>query len=271
MIRLAVRAPRDAAEQVLASLLELAPGGVEQVDGHGFVEYAIYGTPGELPALGEGPAQVGGVQVHVSGREVPEDWGERWKRFHVPVLVGGKLYVRPPWEDAPVRPGVIDVVIDPGQAFGTGSHPTTRMCLELLLELDERGSLVDIGCGSGVVAIAAAKLGFRPVRALDFDVAAVRATRDNALANHAALASIEHWDLRTQTPPAAEVVTANLTSPLLRELARRLTAMPRALIVSGLLVEDVDEVVATFHPLAAERVREDRGWAAAVLREADAA
>src|SRR5687768_10877873 len=81
LIRLAIRAPSEAADQVLAALLELAPSGVEQVDGEGYVEFAVYGAPGELPSLPEGPAEVGGVRVEVSGREVPDDWSERWKRF----------------------------------------------------------------------------------------------------------------------------------------------------------------------------------------------
>src|SRR3954451_4081379 len=160
MIRLWIRAPAEAAEQVLAALLELTPEGVEQVDGDGWVEYALYGAPGELPSLPEGEASVAGVLVQVRGEEVPADWDERGKRFHGPLLLGGRLYVRPPWEQPAVRSGVHEVVIDPGQAFGTGTHPTTRLCLELMLELDEPGgSFCDLGCGSGVLAIAAAKLG----------------------------------------------------------------------------------------------------------------
>ncbi|MFL5838868.1 MAG: 50S ribosomal protein L11 methyltransferase, partial [Thermoleophilaceae bacterium] len=119
MIRLAFRAPADQAEIVLAALIELAPSGVEQVDGQGVTEFALYGAPGELPAFPEGDAEVGGVIVHVSGREVPDDWAERWKRFHRPVLIGGRIYVRPPWEEPAVRPRVTEIVIDPGQAFGT--------------------------------------------------------------------------------------------------------------------------------------------------------
>src|SRR3954452_10950782 len=91
MIRLSIRAPAAAAKQVLAALLELTPEGVEQVDGDGWVEYALYGTPGELPSLGQGSASVGGVTVEVRVEEVPEDWIERWKRFHVPVLICGLL------------------------------------------------------------------------------------------------------------------------------------------------------------------------------------
>ena len=94
------------------------------------------------------------------------------------------------------RPGAIDLVVDPGQAFGTGSHPTTRLSLELLLELEPRGSLADLGCGSGVLAIAAAKLGFGPVTAIDHEPAALEATRDNAAANGVVLDRIERRDLR---------------------------------------------------------------------------
>ena len=187
MIRLAFRAPVAEAELVLAALVELAPAGVEQVDGDGWTEFAVYGAPGELPAFPEGPAEVGGVVVQVSGTEVPDDWAERWKRFHRPVLIAGKIYVRPPWEEAAVRPGVTEVVIDPGQAFGTGTHPTTALCLELMLDLKPRGSFADLGCGSGVLAITAAKLGFDPVTAVDAERQAIAATRANALANGVAL------------------------------------------------------------------------------------
>ena len=118
---------------MLAALLELAPAGVEQVDGEGWVEYALYGAPGELPAFPEGRARVGGAEVVVRGDEVADDWAERWRRYHQPVLVGERLWVRPPW--APENPRALDVVVDPGQAFGTGSHPSTRLTLELLVGL----------------------------------------------------------------------------------------------------------------------------------------
>jgi ribosomal protein L11 methyltransferase len=260
-----VRAPADAAEQVLAALLELAPSGVEQVDGAGWVEYAVYGTPGELPELPEGRAEVGGVRVDVSGREVPEDWAERWKRFHSPVLVGGKIWVRPPWEEPAIRPGVIDLAIDPGRAFGTGAHPTTRLCLELLLDLEPRGSLVDLGCGSGVLAIAAARLGFRPVVALDSDRGAVEATLANARANGVALDGIERWNLREQEPPTADVWTANLMRPLLLRVAELLPEQPETLIVSGLLEGEEDEVAAAFAPMRERRRLRLQEWSALLL------
>lgn len=274
MIRLAVRAPSPAGEQVLAALLELAPAGVEQVDGEDFVEFALYGAPGELPALGEGAAEVGGVTVTVRGEEVPDDWADRWRRFHRPVLVTGRLYVRPPWEQSAMRPGVEEVVIDPGQAFGTGTHPTTEGCLELLVHLaggsgrrGRLGSLADLGCGSGVLAIAAAKLGFEPVAAVDADLAALEATERNARANGVVLARVERVNLRDDAPPEAEVVVANLMRPLLLRLAPRIVAAPpHAAIVSGLLDEEADEVVAAFGEVLAERRRlSGRGWTTVVL------
>jgi ribosomal protein L11 methyltransferase len=250
---------------VLAALLELAPSGVEEVDGEGWVEYALYGAPGELPSLPLGDAEVAGVRVSVRGEEVPEDWEERWKRFHAPVLIAGRLYVRPPWEEPAVRPGVIEVVIDPGRAFGTGAHPTTRLSLELMLELDPEGPFADLGCGSGVLSIAAAKLGFDPVVALDSDRLAVEATAQNARENGVALQRVERFDLRSAPPPTAGTVAANLMRPLLLRLAELLEPRPPTLIVSGLLDHEADEVAAAFAPLGEKRRLSLQGWCALLL------
>jgi ribosomal protein L11 methyltransferase len=251
---------------VLGALLELAPGGVEQVDGDGFVEYALYGAPGELPSFPSGSAEVGGVLVQVSGAPVADDWAERWKQFHEPVLIGERVFVRPPWADA--RPGTLDLVIDPGQAFGTGAHATTRLSLELLLELSPAGSFADLGCGSGVLAIAAAKLGFGPVAAVDNEEVALEATRANAAENAVTLERVEHLDLRTESPPAAETVAANLMRPLLLRLAGSMDEEPRALIVSGLLDDEADEVADAFAPLSEQRRLSSQGWAAMLLSRA---
>jgi ribosomal protein L11 methyltransferase len=269
VIRLAVRVPVEAADLVLAALLELAPSGVEQVDGPDHVELAVYGAPGELPELDEGEAEIAGIRVLVSGTEVPDDWSERWRRFHRPILVDGRLYVRPPWEPAPIRPGVVDLEIDPGRAFGTGAHATTRLCLELLLELaaaGPTGSLCDLGCGSGVLAIAAAKLGFAPVEALDSDPLAVDATLLNARRNGVALDLVRRANLREEPPPRADVLTANLVRPLLLRVAQLLDHRPDALVLSGLLDHEADEVAAAFAPLAEHRRLSDSGWTALLLR-----
>ena len=246
---------------MLAALLELAPAGVEQVDREGFVEYALYGAPGELPAFPDGEAEVGGVRVRVRGDRVPDDWADRWRAFHEPVLVGGRIWVRPPWADP--RADALDLVIDPGQAFGTGAHPTTRLSLELMLELEPAGSFADLGCGSGVLAIAAARLGFAPVAGVDNEPAALDATRANAAANGVDLDRVERVNLREQPPPPARTVTANLMRPLLLLLAGRIA--PEALILSGLLEDEVDELVAAFAPLRERRRLVDGGWGAVLL------
>jgi len=269
VIRLALRVDRAHAEIALAELLELAPGGVEEVDlGEAGVEYAVYGPPGELPVLPDLEAAVGGALIAVTTRELPDDWSERWKQFHQPLVLGERLAVRPPWEQ---RLGAdVELVIDPAQAFGTGAHATTRLCLELLLDLadsgPERGPLLDLGCGSGVLGIAAAKLGFAPVVAVDFDPLSVDATRENAFVNDVQL-DVARCDLRSDPIPTAPVVLANLLRPLLLDYAARLTEPPRALIASGLLTHEADEIAAFFaaHGLR-ERDRRERGeWAALLL------
>jgi ribosomal protein L11 methyltransferase len=269
LIRLAVRVARADAEAVLAELLELAPGGLEERELGDAVEYVIYGAAGELPALPDLRAAAGDALVDVSSSEVPDDWAERWKAFHRPVDVSWRfrrLRVRPPWE-APLDGDVIDIVIDPGQAFGTGAHHTTRLCLELLLELDARGALADWGCGTGVLAIAAARLGWDPVLACDWEAAAVEATRENALVNGVPGIAVRRADLRRAEGPWAPTVVANLVRPLLLDVAGLMTRPPRRLLVSGLLREEASEVAAAFarHGLSEAERRHGGEWAALLL------
>jgi ribosomal protein L11 methyltransferase len=246
---------------VLAELVELAPGGFEQVDGDGFVEFALYGAAGELPELPQGPALVGTTSVHVSSTLVGDDWADRWREFHRPVQIG-QLHVRPPWTEA--LDDSIDIVIDPAQAFGTGAHPTTRLSLELLLDVAP-GRLVDLGCGSGVLAIAAARLGFTPVTAVDHDPAAIDATLDNARANGVTLERVERHDLRSDPAPVAPVMTANLMRPLLLRVAELLPEQPETLIVSGLLEGEEEEVAAAFASLRERRRVRLQGWSALLM------
>jgi ribosomal protein L11 methyltransferase len=270
MLRLAVRVRRSQAELVLAELLELAPGGVEEVDVEdGLVEYAVYGAPGELPALPDLRAAAGGALVEVYTREIADDWQTRWREFHKPLVLDGVLTVRPPWEPPGGTP--IDIVIDPAQAFGTGAHATTRLCLELMLTLEPRGGLLDLGCGSGVLAIAAAALGFAPILALDNDPASVDAARLNAQVNEAAV-TVEQIDLRSGSLPSAPTIAANLLAPLHRAWIDRMrhddaTSTPRAVIASGLLVHEADAVSADFGALGLAEVERRIGgeWAALLL------
>jgi ribosomal protein L11 methyltransferase len=268
LIRLAVRCAPEQAELVLAELTVLAPNGVEEETGPGYVEYAIYGGEGELPELGDLDAAVGGGRVEVSATEVPDDWADRWRDFHKPILVGGRLCLRPSWEEP--QPDAIDLVVDPGRAFGTGAHPTTRLCLELLLELEEageaHGALTDLGTGSGVLAIAASKLGWDPVQGYDHEQPAIEASAANAEMNDVEL-QLERMNLREQLPDLAPTVVANLTSPILAAVAAQLDG-PHTLICSGILPGELDGVAGAFSRcgLAEVERRVDGDWAALLLR-----
>jgi ribosomal protein L11 methyltransferase len=269
LIRLAVRCRPEQAELVLAELTVLAPNGVEEERGPGYVEYAIYGGEGELPELGELEAAAGDGLVEVLATEIPDDWADRWQDFHKPLLVGERLWLRPSWEGP--RERTIDVVVDPGRAFGTGAHPTTRLCLEYLLELEAAGEaggpLTDLGSGSGVLAIAAAKLGWDPVHGYDHERPAIEAASANAEANGVE-ARFELVNLRESLPPLAPVVVANMTAPVLRELAAQMTEAPETIVLSGLLPSELDDIAAAFAPIGLEeRNRRIEGdWAALLLR-----
>ncbi len=170
----------------------------------------------------------------------------------------GSLWIGPPWETPP--PGALAVVIDPGRAFGTGAHATTRLCLELLLA-EQPGSLLDVGCGSGVLAIAAARLGFEPIVAVDADPDAVEVTRANARVNGVAL-DVRVTDALANGLPPARLAVANVTAETVGALGLRLRS-PR-LIACGYLTADEPR------PAGFERVRrvELDGWAADLFAQA---
>jgi ribosomal protein L11 methyltransferase len=278
MIRLAIRVRRADAELVLAELLELAPSGVEEVDVDlQTVEYAVYGPPGELPELPDLQAAAGDALIDVSTTQIDDDWADRWREFHRPLVLGDRLSVRPPWE--PEQGTALDLVIDPGRAFGTGAHWTTRLCLELLLglpvpqfELTTSGpATIDLGCGSGVLAIAAAKLGWPAVLALDYDPLSVDATLENARVNGVELFAVRRFDLRDETVPPARLVLANLLAPLLLAWCEQMAAsgskLPGQVIASGLLATEADRVAEAFARLGL--VESDRliggEWAALLM------
>jgi ribosomal protein L11 methyltransferase len=180
--------------------------------------------------------------------------------------------VRPSWERGAGAQAELDIEIDPGQAFGTGAHHTTGMCLELLLELadggEASGKLVDLGTGSGVLAIAAAKLGWDPVAGYDSEQASIDAARENAAINEVEL-SFERVNLREHPIPVAPTVVANLTAPLLETVAGRLDEVPDRFVCSGLLASEIERVADAMGAAGLEVASERRGgeWAALLCRK----
>ena len=225
-------------------MLELFPEGFAEQPAGEEVELVAFTDEEGVGRLRESFGTVASVAV-------APGWEEEWKRFHVPVVVGS-IWIGPPWERP--EPGLAHVVIDPGLAFGTGAHPTTQLCLELL-DVLEPGSLLDVGCGSGVLAIAAAKLGFGPVVAIDSDEAAVEVTRQNATANSAVL-DVRHVDGLTDPLPDAEIVLANIDLRTLAAFAPPPGA--RKLVTSGYYEHDRPTFASFRH---AERRTRDK-WAA---------
>jgi ribosomal protein L11 methyltransferase len=223
-----VRVAAERAEEARALLIELFPEGFEEVALDGGIEFAAYTKAGGEERLWQvfGPG---------AATDVDAGWREAWKGFHRPVRIG-RLWVGPPWEHP--DEGLIPVVVDPGLAFGTGAHPTTQLCLRFLLEHDPV-SLLDLGCGSGVLSIAAAKLGYQPVTALDLDDAAVTATRTNADANGVEL-TVERRDVLSDPLPLADLALANIASEPLSEVAGRIEAAE--LVASGYLVNEEPEL-----------------------------
>jgi ribosomal protein L11 methyltransferase len=229
-------------------MLELFPQGFEELDHADGLELVAY-----TDAAGE--ERLWAAFGEVVAEEVAAGWEERWREFHRPVRVG-RLWVGPPWEEPPADADAI--VIDPGRAFGTGGHATTRLCLQLIAEL-ERGSLLDVGCGSGVLAIGAARLGFDPVTALDHDPAAVEATERNAAANDVAL-ECRRADALADALPRVDVAVANISSEAIERLLPRLDA--RTIVTSGYLEGDVPRS----DGLTRARRLSENGWAADVFR-----
>ena len=225
-------------------MLALFPEGFEEAERDGEFELSAYTDE-------RGEARMSAVFGSVAATDVPADWEERWKHFHRPVRAG-PIWIVPPWEQAPEDED--SITIDPGRAFGTGAHPTTRLCLEIVSEL-EPGSLVDVGCGSGVLAIAAAKLGFDPVIGLDSDPHAIAAAQANAEANGIEL-DLRRTDARVDPLPKTDVGVANINEELVAAVGPRLECA--RLVTSGYFEPHVPRLPG-FHLIARRRLE---GWAA---------
>lgn len=263
MREVAVRISAAAAEEFLDDILVDVPRGVvERSDGM-TVELLFHGDIDAMPAVADFEALAARHGATVAISEVPDDFAARRVAAYRPLTVG-PFAIRPSW--APVTRGLMDLVLDEGPAFGTGIHPTTRCSLQLMLDLDACGSFADLGSGSGVLSIAAARLGFAPITAMEASPDAIAATRANAVLNGVDLHIVEA-DLSVASPPAAETLVANLPAPLHPGLARRVTGVTRCVVVSGFSPEEAPAVLgawtaAGFVPRAEVTAA---GWVSATL------
>jgi ribosomal protein L11 methyltransferase len=266
MLRIAFRLPANEKEKVLDALMPLLPTGIrEEALEDGSVELASVGTAATLPSRKALEAAAGRTLEGFETGQVPADWRARRARYGGgSYVLGGRLVVRSPW-DPPAPAGMLEVVIErTGNAFGSGSHPTTQMCLSLLLDVPVgEGGAADLGCGIGTLGIAAARLGWSPVAALDRVEVAVEAARANALRNEVEL-ECAVADLESEGYPARELLLVNAPPPVHEKVAASLVPEVRQVIVSGIVGTEVGPVrdfyaAAGLHPAAGF---EDDAWAA---------
>jgi ribosomal protein L11 methyltransferase len=263
MKRIALTVRPDAVETVLDELLPRLPQGVHPAEVADGVELAVYGT--DLPTRAELEALAGAALIASDEQDAPADLAERRRRFGRSWEVAGRVSVRA--SDAPPSAsGLPELVIDsPAGAFGTGAHPTTRMCLELLLDLEPGGGFADLGCGEGLLAIAAARMGFAPVFAVDHEERSVEATRDNAERNGVQVEALQ-LDLLSVTPPPAPTIAANVPPDVHRRIAADLAPAVTHVIVSGVSGTDLDDVLAAYAQAGLAAVDERGvGWRAVLL------
>ena len=208
-------------------------------------------------------------------REVQEeDWASSWKEFFHPIKVGQYIVIKPSWEEYAAAADDLVIELDPGMAFGTGTHQTTSMCCRALEEVVKHGDLVfDVGTGSGILSIAAAKLGATSVKAVDLDNVAVRVANENVAINHVEhIVKVTEGDLLTGFVGQADIVIANIIADVVIKL---LVDIPGRLkengifIASGIITERLSDVAAAMleQNLLVEKVIEEGGWVAIIARK----
>ena len=248
MFRASFLAPEDSREELLDALLPLLPAGVRE---DGDVLYTIAGAAPDRALL---ETALGRPLDGWAVEEVPADWRiRRALEGGGGVVVAGRIAIRSPW-DSPPADGVIDVVVERrGGAFGSGSHPTTQMCLALLLELEPAGGVADLGCGVGTLAIAAAKLGWTPVVAVDRVPIAIEVAAENVQRNGVSV-SCAVADLAVDDVPLAPLLLVNAPPPVHSRVVESVDGSVRHVIVSGIVAEEAEAVVTGYRSAGFEVV-----------------
>lgn len=175
------------------------------------------------------------------------DWANAWKAYYKPTKVGQRVVVKPTWEDYAMQDGDLIIELDPGMAFGTGTHETTSMCIrELEKYVNKDSKVFDIGCGSGILAIAAAKLGAKEVVAVDLDEVVVKVAKENVLENKVEKSvSVMHGNLTDVIKDKADVIVANIIADIIKILAKDVQNFMKEdaiFISSGIILDKVEEV-----------------------------
>jgi ribosomal protein L11 methyltransferase len=266
---LVLRLPAQAVDEVLDRILLLAAGGVREAPlPDGRVELRLRGD--DVPQAAVIAAAMAPWPPDLTEATVPDDWRERRLADYRADVLGGRLIVRPPWAP-PAPPGAVDIVLRESGAFGAGTHPTTRACLGLLLEMEPGGSFADLGCGNGVLAILAALRGWAPVHAVDVDPASVAEARHNAAAN-AVDVDARTADLLQAPAPAATAFAANIPAAVHRSVTDRwrqgaVGTVPATGLISGFGSDTAAAVLAGYRAcgLRERRRLELYGWVVAEL------
>jgi ribosomal protein L11 methyltransferase len=267
MRRLVFRIAADREEEAMRALLPLLPRGLHVVRHGDETELVALAEPRDLSPLDDLVAAAGDLLLAAPADDEAGDLAAEISRLRPRHEIAGRVVLRPVEGEPPSDRGVVDVTLEHSVGFGTGAHPTTRLVIELLTEMEPGGSFVDVGCGIGAVTITAGKLGWSPVRGVDYDRPALENAARNAETNGVD-ADFAFVDLKTDELELAETTAVNISDlPLQRRVATMTGAVQR-LIVSGFLIgDDLDQALEAYRREGfAERDRRlsDR-WVATLL------
>lgn len=266
MLELRLRVGAAHVDDVLDAVLPALPGGLHVREEGDAVELAVLSGPG-TPGEEELRALAGPRLVEMASAEVSDDWRERRLARYRPLVVAERFLIRPEWAREGEGGDLIEIVLEQTAAFGTGVHPTTQACLATLAELDPGGSFADLGCGSGVLSIAAARLGFSPVIAVDVEQNSVATARRNADRNAAEI-DVRRLDVTAEPPPAAGTMAANIPPQIHVALAGRVERPPSTLIASGFKPDEIPAVGSAWEArgLSIEDEIRANEWSVLVMR-----